>query len=125
MKLTIEIPDEHMLPVMKFVSDLMRSRLEEAETLWAPLPEIPGENIAAADPLKVAMDDPVEDNRPRLIPLPGKSYRTRHGVIMHCREVSPRSIECHCVHGCFFYQLDGTPRGGGDRQWDCVEEVPF
>ncbi len=79
MKLTIEIPDAHTGDLLQFLASIA-SRTVEAPVDPAPgHPEIP--LIDAADPLKVAMDDPDEPRlrpflpkRPEHIPAPPAGF---------------------------------------------------
>ena len=85
MKLTIEIPDAHTGDLLQFLASIA-SRTVEAPVDPAPgHPELPLDEgdirWAAADPLKVAMDDPVEPRlrpflpkRPEGIPAPPKDF---------------------------------------------------
>lgn len=142
MKLTLEIPTEHTATILAMLATLMKPSTVEAqpdpaeghpelplddeseeiaETRWA----VPG--IDAADPLKVEMEWG-EDKRPRLIPVPGKVYWTRHGVVIHAERITfDGDIECKCDAGPFYYQADGTPRAAAacSPEWDLVEECPF
>jgi hypothetical protein len=143
MKLTIEIPDAHTGEVLRYLAGLIPAGVELAADPAPGHPELPlvtctteddgdlrwcvaGEldDPAAADPLKVVMDDPIEDPRPRLIPLPGKRYRNRMGGECECIAVDNTSIECRYDVGNFHYHHDGTPFGHASREWECVEELP-
>ncbi len=149
MKLTIEIPDAHTGDVLRYLAGLIPSAVEQVADPAPDHPELPLEDeadtrwcIAAADPLKVAMDDPVDvaeeitrheinnlveatdrEMLPRLIPEPGKSYRLRRGIIAECIEICSTSIRCEVKDGPLYYLHDGTPRGGIGRAYDCVEEI--
>jgi hypothetical protein len=142
MKLTIEIPDARTGDVLQFLAGLIPATVEATADPAPGHPELPlvtcateddgdlrwcvaGEldDPTAADPLKVVMDDPVEDTRPRVIPLPGKRYKLRRGIIAECIEVDGASILCQIKDGPLYYLHDGTPRGGIGREWDCVEEI--
>jgi hypothetical protein len=147
MKLTIEIPDARTGDVLQFLAGLIPATVEATADPAPGHPELPlvtcateddgdlrwcvaGEldDPAAADPLKVVMDDPVEDTRPRLKPETGKTYRTREGIQMHVvgeYQADTDDIEAVCHLGSMYYRIDGKPRvshllGTG---WDLVEEI--
>jgi hypothetical protein len=84
-----------------------------------------GPDPVMADPLKVTMDDPVEPFTPRLIPEPGKFYRTRNGYRMRCDAAHPDcNIQCELEGvGLYFYDRTGLSITG-NRDFDCIEEIP-
>lgn len=100
---------------------------EAAPPLKNPSGPIMG--IDAADPIRVAAEDPVEDTRPRLIPEVGRHYRSRHGQVLSCIRADGMTgdLECRSEHGPFYYQADGKPRAAAvcSPHWDLVEELTF
>ena len=76
MQLTLEIPDAHLGEVLTFIAGLV------AKTSTVPgHPELPLAGIDAADPLKVAMDDPIFDERDPIAPQVGMQFYTRDGSV--------------------------------------------
>jgi len=148
MKLTIEIPDAHTGSVLEFVAAL----IAKTSTVEAPADPAPGhpelslddmidaaqakadklvaklDALISADPLKVAMDDPVEDTRQPIPPETGKTYLTRHGVAMTIveeYEAETDDFEGQCRSGTMYYRRDGRTRVNHHigNDWDLVSVI--
>jgi hypothetical protein len=147
MKITLNIDDGHAPVFIQLLAELIaKASPVEAPADPAPgHPELPLEDegdlrwclageldnpTTVADPLRVAMNDPVEDTRPAIVPVPGRAYRTREGnVMVAIKVVQPHSRVLTHVRGDsnlpFYYEINGLPCGGCGPEWDLVEELPF
>jgi hypothetical protein len=83
---------------------------------------------AVAEP--AAVEPAPEPVKPRLIPEAGNHYFTRNGRTVRIISLSSigyfrGEVSIGSEWGPFYWHLDGTPFGTGNREWDLVELCPF
>ena len=70
----------------------------------------------------------IADDRERIVPVPGRRYRTREGNVTVASEiVQPHDRILTFVRGDFdlpfYYERNGLPCGGCGPEWDIVEDI--